>query len=258
MIAYDELVNTLAAWRARQGMAETGADFLGPMPPFPEYRVAAPSQEAAEPIDDNEVVYEDAAEDAYAYEEEATAIADGDDISEAPYEYEAASEETGEPAGDEVAGAEAYAMAAEEEAEQEAYEIAAQEVEEPYEVLEEEAQSEEELSVADTGPLGDETIEADYAVSYDDDQDEAEPAEVVVAEGSTDDLADDDEGPTAFNQDPLYAADESTQIGTGIDQLAPGEASGNLDNGLEDAISTVPIEEDDSVSYASEDDEERD
>jgi hypothetical protein len=82
MIGYDELVEALAAWRSRQGLAETGSDYLGPPAPFPVYRVEHPTQSRsyageAEEIGEGEVLY--------AEDSEATEFAEAAEIS---YEQE--------------------------------------------------------------------------------------------------------------------------------------------------------------------------
>jgi len=262
MIAYDDLVNALAAWRARQGLAETGADYLGPETPFPEYRVARPaSTERAEADYEAADAYGDAYESAgeYAETESATAYASEYSEVEAVAAYAEAEADVHDVGDDEIESVEAEAYA-----------------EDDSDYRAEYAEAEVEAEYAEAAPAD------EYAISYDDETDagadvaalsavgdEAEvyemdaeaPSTVIAATPESADLDEgDDEGATQLGEggEPLFANDETTSIGTGIDTLAPALSSETLNESLDDELERVALEDSDSVSYGDDDEDDDD
>lgn len=241
MIAYDDLVNALAAWRSRQGLAETGADYLGPETPFPEYRVARPAS-----TDRSVDSYESAEAGGYAEPYESADASDYEsDYAEA--EAVAAYAEVHDVVEDDIEAAEAEVYA-------EADELEADEVE--HAPADEYAISYDDRTDAnsDVAALASAGDEADvYEMEAD------APSTVIAATPESEAAYDDaeDEGATQLGEagEPLFANDETTSIGTGIDAIAPAVPTDTFNESLDDELAHIEIDSTDSVSYGDDDDD---
>lgn len=279
MIGYEELVSTLASWRARQGLAETGSDFLGPRQPFPEYRVPHPTEDRsyAEPgaeadLDSDyesgleavgeaelEASFEgDEAEVLYADEAEATEfgeayapgdpdLAEGETVAPALEEYEAVSSEDdagaedAQPIFDETAEAVPPAEIVGEQTADSALEDYA--IDESYEASVYTGEDDGEAQVDEVQVAAEDDIEGEYAVEVDDARAEAEVIAVGDGDVSVEELA-------GAESPPTETYEGQTQLSDPEALYAEGEATAV---GSVDDLAPPAAEGDDDLDSAIDD-----